>query len=121
MYRLELQRLAQPCRCVSIRATSGITVRCECRSLFCFFQRAEPWLFIPVLPAQVFAASPPQAGQKKGLQNELISNRELLCSFFKRLLFFAREPVDDFFPKPFGDGDSPLIGFSVHWWFLIAV
>ena len=25
MYRLELQRLAQPCRCVSIRATSGIT------------------------------------------------------------------------------------------------
>jgi hypothetical protein len=50
--------------------------------------------------------SAPQAGQQKSLQDELVSNRELLCSFFKRLLFFTRKPVDDFFRGFFGDGDA---------------
>ena len=53
---------------------------------FAFFNAQNLGFFIPVLPAQVLQLSAPQAGQKKGLQNELISNRELLCSFFKRLL-----------------------------------
>ena len=56
---------------------------------FAFFNAQNLGFFIPVLPAQVLQLSAPQAGQKKGLQNELISNRELLCSFFKRLLFFT--------------------------------
>ena len=56
---------------------------------FAFFNAQNLGFFIPVLPAQVLQLSAPQAGQKKGLQNKLISNRELLCSFFKRLLFFV--------------------------------
>ena len=56
MYRLELQRLAQPCRCVSIRATSGITGTLRMPFSVLLFSTRRTLAFYPSPASAGFAA-----------------------------------------------------------------
>ena len=58
MYRLELQRLAQPCRCVSIRATSGITGTLRMPFFVLLFSTRRTLAFLSQSCQRRFCSSP---------------------------------------------------------------